>query len=204
MKLELEPLPYPENALEPFISAWTVGIHYGKHHRGYLDKLRAATEGQPEASHELETLIRVAEGDLFNNAAQVWNHTFYWKCLRAPGGEGPDDAVLAALSRSFGSIDAFKREFAAAANGEFGSGWAWLVQEADGRLVVRGSSDADNPIRTGGTPVLTLDVWEHAYYLDYQNDRPRYVEGFLDHLVDWRFVGRNLVTKEQVAAPGPG
>jgi Fe-Mn family superoxide dismutase len=202
MKRELEPLPYPENALEPFLSAWTIGIHYGKHHRGYLDKLRTATEGQPEANHDLETLIRVAEGDLFNNAAQVWNHTFYWKCMRPPSDEGPDDALHATLGKSFGSLAAFKREFAEAANGEFGSGWAWLVREPDDRLVVRSSSDADNPLRAGATPLLTLDVWEHAYYLDYQNDRGRYVEGFLDHLIDWGFVGRNLAAPDKAAAGG--
>jgi Fe-Mn family superoxide dismutase len=197
---ELEPLPYPENALEPFISAWTVGIHYGKHHRGYVEKLRTAVEGQPEAHHDLETLIRVAEGDLFNNAAQAWNHTFYWRCMRAPSEDGPDEAVHALLSRSFGSLDAFKREFAEAANGEFGSGWAWLLREPDGRLAVRSSSDAENPMRAGARPILTLDVWEHAYYLDYQNERARYVEGFLDQLVDWRFVARNLAATDRSRA----
>jgi Fe-Mn family superoxide dismutase len=134
----------------------------------------------------------VAEGDLFNNAAQVWNHDFYWKGLRSPSDDGPDEQAHALLSRSFGSLDAFKRDFAEAANGEFGSGWAWLLREPDGRLTVRSSSDAENPIRDGATPILTLDVWEHAYYLDYQNERARYVEGFLDHRVNWPFVGHNL------------
>ena len=192
MNFELPPLPYEKDALQPHVSARTLDIHYEKHHRGYLEKLRKAIEGKPEADQTLEDLIRTAEGDVFNNAAQVWNHTFYWRSMRPGGGGEPEGQLRAALDEAFGSVPDFKQTFAEAANGEFGSGWAWLVRDNHGRLRVMSSSDAENPLRRDYKPLLTLDVWEHAYYLDYQNERDRYVKGFLDHVLDWGFVTQNL------------
>jgi Fe-Mn family superoxide dismutase len=192
MKFEIPPLPYAKDALEPHLSAETLELHYEKHHKGYLEKLRKAIEGKPEADRSLEELIRTASDDLFNNAAQVWNHTFYWKSLSPKGGGEPPAAVRRPIETAFGSFDRFREAFADAANGEFGSGWAWLVRDANGRLRVRSSSDAENPLQRGQTPLLTLDVWEHAYYVDYRNERARYVEAFLDHLVNWDFVAANL------------
>ncbi|NNL66126.1 MAG: superoxide dismutase [Myxococcales bacterium] len=202
MKFEIEPLPYDLDALEPDISARTLEIHYGKHHRGYLDKLRKQIEGKPEAERSLADLIRTSEGSLFNNAAQVWNHAFYWKSMRPGGGGRPEGALAAAIDSGFGSLPDFKRQFAEAANGEFGSGWAWLVLDPGGRLRVLSSSDAENPLQRGATPLLTLDVWEHAYYLDHQNERGKYVDAFLERLVDWDFAARNLANAQ--AAPAAG
>lgn len=200
MKFEIEPLPYSHDALAPHISARTLEIHHGKHHQGYMDKLRKQIEGKPEAEHSLEDLIRSSEGDLFNNAAQVWNHAFYWKSMKPDGGGEPAGELADALIAGFGSIDRFKAQFAEAANGEFGSGWAWLVLDPGGRLRVLSSSDAENPLQKGQTPLLTLDVWEHAYYLDHQNDRGGYVAGFLDRLIDWEFAARNLADASASAA----
>jgi len=192
MKFEIPPLPYPKNALEPYLSAETLELHYEKHHKGYLAKLRKSIEGKPEAERSLEDLIRTAEGELFNNAAQVWNHTFYWGSLRPDGGGRPKDELLHVIESSFGSFDSFRERFADAAIRQFGSGWAWLVQSPTGRLSVRSSSDAENPLQLSLTPLLTLDVWEHAYYVDYRNERARYVKAFLDHLLNWDFVASNL------------
>jgi Fe-Mn family superoxide dismutase len=192
VKFEIPDLPYATDALAPHIGARTVELHYGRHHQGYLRKLRGLIEGKPEAEKSLEELITSSDGDVFNNAAQVWNHTFYWRSMRPGGGGRPTGPVREVLERAFGSHADFAREFAEAANGEFGSGWAWLVKDARGRLRVQKSSDAENPLQQGHHPLLTLDVWEHAYYLDYQNERDRYVQAFLDHLLDWDFVARNL------------
>jgi Fe-Mn family superoxide dismutase len=192
LKIEVPPLPYAEDALAPHIGARTVRLHYGKHHKGYLAKLEKLVQGKPEAERELEDLIRMAEGALFDNAAQVWNHTFYWRCMRPGGGGEPTGELRDVLEHAFGSFAGFRGRFAEAAVGEFGSGWAWLVKDKYGRLRVRSSSDAENPLREGFVPLLTLDVWEHAYYLDYQNERKRYVDAFLDHLVNWDFVAGNL------------
>jgi Fe-Mn family superoxide dismutase len=192
MKFEIPTLPYDKDALEPHVSARTVEIHYEKHHKGYLEKLRRQIDGKPEADRQLEDLIRTSEGALFNNAAQVWNHTFYWQSMSPNGGGKPKGRVLESLEGAFGSFESFKQSFAEAANGEFGSGWAWLVKDPSGRLRVVNSSDAENPLQKGYTPLLTLDVWEHAYYLDYQNERDRYVQGFLDHLIHWNFLEKNL------------
>lgn len=192
MKFEIDPLPYAKDALAPHVSARTLDFHYETHHKGYLEKLRKQIEGKPEADRELEDLIRTSEGNLFNNAAQVWNHSFYWRSMKPDGGGKPDGALLQALESGFGSFDRFKQRFAEAANGEFGSGWAWLVLDRSGRLRVLSSSDAENPLQQDQKPLLTLDVWEHAYYLDYQNERDGYVEGFLDHLVNWEFAEQNL------------
>jgi len=195
---EIPPLPYPKDALEPHLSAETIELHYEKHHKGYLEKLRKSTEGKPEAEQSLEDLIRTAEGNVFNNAAQVWNHSFYWMSLNPDGGGRPDETLLGVLESSFGSFERFRERFSEAANGEFGSGWAWLVKDGTGRMSVCSSSDAENPLQRSFTPLLTLDVWEHAYYVDYRNERARYVEAFLDHLLNWDFVASNLVL-----APNP-
>jgi Fe-Mn family superoxide dismutase len=201
-KIEVPALPYAKDALAPQISARTVDVHYEKHHKGYLRKLLAIIRDKPEERMDLEALIRGSQGDLFNNAAQVWNHSFYWRSMRPDGGGAPPPRLRERIAQAFGSVDAFKREFAAAANGEFGSGWAWLVKDANGRLRVLNSDDAENPLQHDFVPLLTLDVWEHAYYLDYQSERDRYVRGFLDHLMNWDFVASNL-ERANPAAPKP-
>jgi Fe-Mn family superoxide dismutase len=206
MKFEIPDLPFDKDALTPHVSPRALDYHYEKHHKGYLEKLRKATDGRPQADMSLEELIRSANGDLFNNAAQVWNHSFYWQSLSPSGGGTPHKSLSDEFSAFFGSVDSFKHRFAEAANGQFGSGWAWLVLDADDEMRVVSSSDAENPIRSGDTPLLTLDVWEHAYYLDVQNDRNEYVERFLDHLVNWEFVQKNLdearATGHRLAANG--
>jgi len=193
MERTLAPLPYAKDALEPHISARTVDVHYEKHHKGYLAKLQQAIGGKPLAKLSLEDII-CSPGDqhVFNLAAQVWNHTFYWNSL-APGGPSqPGGALAAAIRRSFGDVDVLRRELAHAANGEFGSGWAWLTKDAEGGLHVFNSDDAQNPVRSGLTPLLTIDVWEHAYYLDYQSEREKYVKAVVDELLDWRFAEKNF------------
>jgi len=195
MKHELPPLPYDKKALEPYIGARTVDLHYEKHHRGYLDKLWKALGDEAAKKKTLEDLIRTGSGKIFNLAAQTWNHTFYWESMRPGAGGKPSGHVADAIRTAFGGYDEFKRAFAEAANGQFGSGWAWLVVPpgSGGRLQIIATSDADNPLRREGfRPLLTCDVWEHAYYLDYQNERARYVEGFVDHLINWEFVAKNL------------
>ncbi len=195
---ELHPLPalpYPENALEPVISAKTIGFHYGKHHRGYVDNLNRLVAGTSWSVSTLETIIAetAPPADLaliFNNAAQVWNHTFYWNGLSPRGGGEPPAGLKAKLVASFGSVEDFKKELAGAAASQFGSGWAWLVLDA-GRLKVTKTANADTPIASGMRPLLTIDVWEHAYYLDYQNRRADYVKAVLDKLVNWEFVLEN-------------
>ena len=191
MKFEVPPLPYAIDALEPHIGKRTVEIHYEKHHKGYLTKLEKAL-GRREKPRTLEACILHSSGDVYNFAAQVWNHTFYWRCMTPNGGGSPGGALRGALEGAFGSVDDFKHELAEAAIGEFGSGWAWLVVDGSGRLAVRNSDDAENPMQEGQTPLLTIDVWEHAYYLDYQNRRADYVTAFLDRLVDWNFVAKTL------------
>ena len=185
MSFSLKPLPYEQAALAPVISAETLSIHYGKHHRGYVDKLNAGLEGSSERDLTLEDLIRNAEGAQFNNAAQIWNHDFYWASLSPGGGGEPDGDLKQALENAFGSVAEFRKEFAQAAKGQFGSGWAWLVSDTDGRLSIQSTSDANNPLREGLKPILTLDVWEHAYYLDYQNKRAKYVDACIEHLLNW-------------------
>jgi Fe-Mn family superoxide dismutase len=192
VKLDLPPLPYPKRALTPQLSARTLDLHYEKHHRGYLRKLAKLVRGKPEEELSLEELIQRATGDVFDNAAQVWNHTFYWRSMRPPGGGRPGKDVRDVLGASFGSLARFKQCFAEAANGRFGSGWAWLVKDGRGRLSIQSTSNAENPLQQGCVPLLTLDVWEHAYYVDYRNERERYVRGFLDHLLNWDFLAANL------------
>ena len=188
----LAPLPWKQDALEPHIGARTVAFHYGEHHRGYLDKLRDALEDKPEAQLDLEELVRRAEGHVYDLAAQVWNHDFYWRSLKPAGGGRPGGELRARVERDFGSFDEAKRRLAEVANGHFGSGWAWLACGRDQRLRALATHDAGNPLRGGMTPLLALDVWEHAYYLDYQHERDRYVESVVDHLLDWEFAAANL------------
>ncbi len=192
MKIELTKLPYSTDALEPHISAKTLEIHHGKHHKGYVDKLKSEIEGTDAADLSLLEMIRTRKGKVFNFAAQIWNHSFYWDCLSPKGGGGPAGALLKAVDRDLGGVDGFRESFSEAAAGEFGSGWAWLICKNDGSLAVMSSSDADTPVRQGHTPLLTLDVWEHAYYLDFQNERGKYIEAYLDHLVNWKFAEENF------------
>jgi len=192
MKLTLEPLPYDKDALAPYICARTLEAHYEKHHKGYLAKLQDAIAETSLANKTLEQIIVQAEGTPFNMAAQVWNHTFYWNSLRPAGGGAPPKALTEAIRQGFGGMNEFKRELAEVANGQFGSGWAWLVADRSGKLAVLSTGNADNPLRREATPLLTIDVWEHAYYLDYQHEREKYVEAVLDHLLNWDFAAENL------------
>ena len=196
MKFELPPLPYARRALAPYLSARTLNEHYEKHHKGYLRKLTKLVGGKPEEKLSLEELVRTSSDDVFENAAQIWNHNFYWRSMRPGGGGRPDKAMGELLAKSFGSVADFKRRLAEAATERLGSGWAWLLQEQGGRLRIESSSNADNPLRNGFSPLLVIDVWEHAYYLDYQSERDRYVKGFLDHLLNWEFVAENLAGHE--------
>jgi len=191
MAFTLPVLPYEKSALAPHISAETLEYHYGKHHQTYVTNLNKLVEGKPEASKSLEEIIAVAEGPLFNNAAQVWNHTFYWGCMKPNGGGEPSGALAQAISRDFGSFAKFREEFVAAATTQFGSGWAWLVSE-NGKLKVTKTGNADLPSKHGQKALLTIDVWEHAYYIDFRNARPKYIETFMDKLVNWEFVAANL------------
>jgi len=203
MKLALAPLPYAESALDPYVSARTVHEHYESHHAGYLRKLAKLIEGKPEEQLSLEELIRTSTGDVFENAAQVWNHDFYWRSMRPDGGGPPDKAMAATLVDAFGSVANCKQQIAEAASERFGSGWVWLTRDEKGRLRVESSANADNPMQSGRIPLLTLDVWEHAYYLDYQSERDRYVKGFLDHLLDWTFVAENLESAQDAIQEAP-
>jgi Fe-Mn family superoxide dismutase len=192
MAIELPPLPYADNALDPHISERTISFHYGKHHAAYVNNLNGLIEGTDHADSSLEDIVRAAgPGGLFNNAAQVWNHTFYWNCMSPDGGGDPGGDLAAAIESSFGSVDAFKEQFKADAVGNFGSGWTWLVREGDGLAIVK-TDDADTPLAHGQTALLTIDVWEHAYYLDYQNARPAYVDAFIGNLLNWEFVAANF------------
>ncbi len=192
MAISLPPLPYADNALDPHISDRTISFHYGKHHAAYVNNLNGLIEGTELADSSLEEIIAAAEpGGLYNNAAQVWNHTFYWNSMRPSGGGDPSGDLAAAIDASFGSADAFKTQFATDSVGNFGSGWTWLVKNDDGLAIVK-TDDADTPIKHGQTPLLTIDVWEHAYYLDYQNARPAYVETFIEKLVNWEFAAANF------------
>ncbi|PWB72933.1 MAG: superoxide dismutase [Fe] [Holophagae bacterium] len=196
MAFTLPALPYDQDALAPLISPETIEYHYGKHHRAYLDNLNRLSEGTDWAARSLEEIVRRADGALFNNAAQVWNHSFYWNCLSPDEAGGPHGEPARRIAEAFGSVDAFTERFTAAAVGHFGSGWAWLVRRGDGSLAVTSTANADNPLRAGDTPLLTCDVWEHAYYIDYRNARARYVEAFWK-LVDWQFVASQLACSER-------
>lgn len=190
MAFELPALPYEKNALEPHISAETLEYHYGKHHQAYVTKLNELTDGTEDANKSLEEIVKSSSGGLFNQAAQVWNHTFYWHCLSPSGGGQPSGSLGEAINAKFGSFDKFKEEFNAKAVGNFGSGWTWLIKTADGGVDIINTDDADTPIAHGQTPLLTIDVWEHAYYVDYRNARPKYMEAVWN-LINWDFVAQN-------------
>ncbi|MDA5493695.1 superoxide dismutase [Fe] [Yersinia intermedia] len=191
MSFELPALPYAQNALEPHISAETLEYHYGKHHNTYVVNLNNLIKGTEFAGKTLEEIVKTSNGGVFNNAAQVWNHTFYWHCLSPNGGGEPTGKVADAINQSFGSFAEFKAQFTDAAVKNFGAGWTWLVKKADGTLAIVSTSNAATPLTTTDKPLLTVDVWEHAYYIDYRNARPKYLENFWA-LVNWSFVEKNL------------
>jgi Fe-Mn family superoxide dismutase len=196
MPIELPPLPYAQNALEPHISANTLSFHHGKHHKAYVDNANKLLQGSELAGKSLEDIMKATAGDaakgaIFNNVAQVWNHTFYWKSMKPAGGGEPKGELLQKLNADFGSLDKFKEEFKNAGATQFGSGWAWLVLDG-GKLKAVKTPNADNPLVRNQIPLLTMDVWEHAYYLDYQNRRPDYIDTFLGKLVNWDFAAENL------------
>ena len=191
MAHQLPPLPYDKNALEPHISAETLEYHYGKHHQTYVTNLNKMISGTEYESLSLEDIVKKASGGVFNNAAQIWNHTFYWHCLSPDGGGSPSGKVGDAINKTFGSFDKFKEQFSQAAVTTFGSGWAWLVRNSDGSLAITSTSNAGTPMTEGKKALLTCDVWEHAYYIDYRNKRPDYVAAFWN-LVNWDFVASNL------------
>ncbi|RUO21357.1 superoxide dismutase [Fe] [Aliidiomarina haloalkalitolerans] len=192
MAFELPALPYEKNALEPHISAETLEYHYGKHHQTYVDKLNGLVEGSEFAGKSLEEIVKTSSGGVFNNAAQVWNHTFYWHCLSPNGGGEPTGALADAINAKWGSFDKFKEAFATSAINNFGSSWTWLVKKSDGSLDIVNTSNAATPLTDSSlTPVLTVDLWEHAYYIDYRNARPKYMDGFWA-LVNWEFASKNF------------
>lgn len=195
MAIELPPLPYGFDALEPHISAQTMEIHYGKHHQGYADKVNDAIKGTEHENATLVSVVTAAAGsgdqDLFNSAAQMWNHDFFWKSM-GPERTEPSDVLKTEINKVFGGMDGFKEKFVAAGGSEFGSGWAWLILNSVGALEIISTTDADTPLVHDQTPLLTCDVWEHAYYLDYQNRRGEFLETFVDHLVNWDFASENF------------
>jgi len=193
MAFELPPLPYAQDALAPHISAETLEYHYGKHHQAYVTNLNKLVEGTEFENASLEDVILKSDGGLFNNSAQVWNHTFYWNSMSPNGGGAPSGAVADAINGAFGSYDDFKAKFAEAATTQFGSGWAWLVDNGSGLEIMK-TSNADLPMKHGAKALLTIDVWEHAYYIDFRNARPNYISTFLDSLVNWDFVAQNLAS----------
>jgi Fe-Mn family superoxide dismutase len=191
MSFELPELPYSRDALAPHISSETLDFHYGKHHAAYVANLNKLVQGTEFERASLEDIIRKAQGGIFNNAAQVWNHTFYWNSLSPRGGGEPGGAAKDAIVSAFGSVESFKETFTQKAATLFGSGWCWLVRNPDGTLAIEQTQNAGNPMTGGATPLLTCDVWEHAYYIDYRNARPRYIEAFWN-LVNWSFLEKNI------------
>ena len=194
--IELPPLPFKPDALDPYISERTLDFHYGKHHQGYVNKINKFMAGTPYQKMSLEEIIQKSQGKaddaaIFNNAAQVFNHTFYWNSMTPGGGGEPSGQLAEMIKSSFGGYSQFTEAFAAAASGQFGSGWAWLVRDGEELKVIK-TANADTPIAHGLTPLLTIDVWEHAYYLDYQNRRGDYIQAYLEHLVNWEFAAKNL------------
>jgi Fe-Mn family superoxide dismutase len=191
MPFELPELPYPRDALAPQISKETLDYHYGKHHQSYLKKLNDQVSGSKFEGKSLEDIVRTSSGKLFNNAAQVWNHSFYWNCLSPQGGGAANGPIAPAIEETFGAFDEFRDKFTRSATGNFGSGWTWLIKNGDGTLAIVNTSNANTPLTDPAvTPVLTVDVWEHAYYIDYRNGRPKYLEAFWA-LVNWEFVNSN-------------
>ncbi len=191
MEHKLMELPYAKDALAPHISAETLEYHYGKHHKAYVDNINRLIIDTEFASLSLEDIIKKATGGIFNNAAQVWNHSFYWNCLSPQGGGEPGVELAQLIVKNFTSLAQFKEKFTATAVSQFGSGWAWLVKNPDGSLAIEATSNADNPLKEGKKPLLTCDVWEHAYYIDYRNARAKYIDAFWN-LVNWKFVSDNL------------
>jgi Fe-Mn family superoxide dismutase len=191
MKFELDPLPYAKNALAPHMSEETFSFHYEKHHQAYMTNLKKLLEGKPEAEKSLEEIVQSSSGGVFNNAAQVWNHTFFWNSMKPNGGGEPGGALGEQIKKDFGSYADFKTQFATACVGQFGSGWGWLVKEGD-KLKIVTTSNAETPITRGLKPLITCDVWEHAYYIDYRNLRAKFVETFLEKLVNWDFAAANF------------
>ncbi len=191
MSHTLPPLPYAKDSLAPTISAETIDYHYGKHHQTYVTNLNKLIEGTEFADASLEEIIGKAEGGLFNNAAQIWNHSFYWNCLSPNGGGEPSGALADAINSRFGSFAEFKEKFATSAATNFGAGWTWLVKNPDGSIAIVNTSNANCPLTMGQTPLLTMDVWEHAYYIDYRNARPKYIDS-LWSIINWDFVSQNF------------
>jgi superoxide dismutase, Fe-Mn family len=191
MTHELPQLPYAMDALDPYISKRTLEFHYGKHHQAYVNNLNKLIPGTEFENSTLEDIIRKATGGIFNNGAQVWNHTFYWQCMKPKGGGEPTGKLLESIVKNFGTFAEFKEKFSAAATTLFGSGWVWLVKKPDGSLDITQESNAGNPLRSGLIPILTIDVWEHAYYLDKQNARPTYIQEFFN-LIDWDATAERL------------
>lgn len=192
MAFELPPLPYELNALEPYISERTLSFHYGKHHKAYIDKLNELIAGTAYETMPLEEIIRTTQtGPIFNNAGQSWNHTFFWSCMKPNGGGHPEEPLMDQIKAKWGDYDSFCEAFEKSAVGNFGSGWTWLVEKEDGSLDIVNTSNAGTPITTPDIPLLTVDVWEHAYYLDYQNARASFVKNYLEHLVNWDFAEKN-------------
>jgi len=192
MEHTLPALPYAADALAPYISKETIDFHYGKHHQTYVTNLNNLIKGTEFADHGLEDIVRKSSGGIFNNAAQIWNHTFFWNSLKPAGGGEPAGALAAAISAKWGSFAAFKEAFTKSALGNFGSGWTWLVKKADGSVDIVNTSNAATPLTTGDKALLTIDVWEHAYYIDYRNARAKFVEVFLNSLANWDFAARNF------------
>ena len=191
MAYELPALPFAKDALAPYISEETINFHYGRHHQTYVDNLNKLIVGTEFESKTLFDIVKTATGAIFNNAAQTWNHTFYWNCLRSGNDEKLSLELMTAIDKAFGGLDKFKEAFTKAALGLFGSGWVWLVKDASGNLLITSTGNAGNPLTSGQTPLLTCDVWEHAYYIDYRNARAKYLEAFW-HIVNWDFVSRNF------------
>jgi Fe-Mn family superoxide dismutase len=191
MSITLPELPYSKNALEPHVSAETLEFHHGKHHNAYVTNLNKLITGTPHEGRPLESIISSSEGGIFNNAAQVWNHTFYWNSLTPSGGGEPKGALAEAIKRDLGSFAKFKEAFANAGATQFGSGWAWLVLDGN-KLRVTRTANADLPMKYGQTALLNIDVWEHAYYIDYRNARPKYIDALLTKLLNWEFAAKNL------------
>lgn len=191
MEHKLPKLPYPKDALEPHMSAETLDFHHDKHHRAYVDKLNEMIKGTRHEDQPLDEIVMSSEGDLFNNAAQAWNHAFFWQCLTPKGGGEPRGKIAELITKRWGTFANFKKEFSAEAKAHFGSGWAWLVLNAAGEADIFTTPDAETPIAAGLRPLLTLDVWEHAYYVDYRNERPAFIEAYWN-LVNWDFANQNL------------
>jgi Fe-Mn family superoxide dismutase len=192
MAFTLPPLPFAKDALVPHLSVETFDYHYSKHHQAYVTNLNNLVEGTEFAGLSLEEIIKKSSGGIYNNSAQVWNHTFFWNCMKPNGGGTPTGALAAAINTKWGSFDAFKEAFTKSAVGNFGSGWTWLVKKADGSVDIVNTGAAGTPLTTGDKALLTIDVWEHAYYIDYRNARPKFVETFLSSLANWDFAAANF------------